>query len=85
LDNVNILLPTQTDFNQDKVDQIKSDWNYIVGNQKPIIASKEDGFVLDGHHRFFAAKQLGTGINVIFVDLPINKLLAISNIFLDKN
>lgn len=82
LSNVDSISPTQTDFNQEKVDQIKSNWSR---DSKPIIASKVDGFILDGHHRYYSAKQLGEGINVIFVDLPINKLLVMANLFLDKN
>lgn len=77
--------PTQTDFNQDKIDSIKSSWNLVTGNDKPVLISKEDGFVLDGHHRYLAAKQLQTPLNIVFFDLSINKLLAMANTFLDKN
>lgn len=72
---VDHLNPTQTDFDQQKVDRIVSDWaDGGASDVKPIIIS-DDGFVADGHHRYYAALQSNTPINVIVVMLPINKLL----------
>jgi hypothetical protein len=69
--------PLQTDFDQSKVDAIK---NF----EKPIIVS-QDNFILDGHHRFFASVAAGNKyINMIKVDLTINKLLKVTMAYLDE-
>lgn len=41
---------------------------------EPIIVS-QDGYVLDGHHRWVAAIMAGTHLTTITVDLPIRELL----------
>lgn len=71
---------TQQDFDQSKVDNIK---NSTVG--KPIIIS-DDYFILDGHHRFIAAKQSGEKlIDSYYVNTSINKLLKYANDYLGVN
>lgn len=67
--------PTQTDFDEDKVNQLiqKLQSGDTFG---PIIVSN-DNFVLDGHHRYIAANMTATPIDVMTVDLPINKLLKL--------
>ena len=73
--HVDELNPTQTDFDQQKVDRIISELG--TGNDMSPILISNDGFVADGHHRYYAAKQSETPINVVTVSLPINKLLKI--------
>jgi len=68
------LRPTQTDFDQTKVDRIIADQKI---DSKPIIVSS-DGYILDGHHRYQAAVQTMSDISVLEIDLPINKLLKLS-------
>lgn len=68
--------PTQKDFDQDKVNQIVST-NSDLTKLTPILVS-EDGFILDGHHRYFASIQTGLPIQYIVIDLPINKLLKLA-------
>jgi len=71
--------PTQAEFNKWKVNNIKMDWRKkpeSVSTTKSVLVS-EDGFVLDGHHRYFAAIQANEDINYIKVDLPINKLFKL--------
>jgi len=78
--DVSSLRPTQFEYDKYKVYNIKMDWRKdpgSVSNTAPIIAS-QDGFVLDGHHRYFAAHQSGTYIPCITVHLDINKLLRLS-------
>lgn len=65
------LRPTQKNFNQAKVDDMKEtgDWK-----KKPIIISSDD-FIIDGHHRWLAAKQLKEKIEVCRVDLEATEVL----------
>lgn len=63
--------PTQSNFNQEKVDRMKADGGW---NAKPIIASR-DGYVIDGHHRWLAAKQLKKPIQAQVVDMDVEDLL----------
>jgi len=74
--------PTQINFEQEKVDRIKADVGDDTSTMTPIVVS-EDGFVLDGHHRYFAAQQMDISIPVITVNLPINKLLKLTNEYLE--
>lgn len=71
--------PTQINFDQEKVDRIKNDTN---NDATPIVVS-EDGFILDGHHRYFAAVQTESEIPVYLIGLPINKLLKLTNDYLE--
>lgn len=75
LQSVSHLHPTQTDYDQEKVDRIVSHM-HTDNDLTPIIISN-DGFVADGHHRYYAAKQSELEINVLVVSLPINKLLKL--------
>lgn len=77
--NVESFKPTQYEYDKYKVNLIKMEWrkdSNAINKTKPIIVS-EDGFVLDGHHRYFAALQSNTPIDVLIVFLPINKLLKL--------
>jgi hypothetical protein len=66
------LTPTQKHFNQEKVDKIIKDGAH---KGKPIIASK-DGKIIDGHHRWEAARQAGDQIGVRRVSLGADELMA---------
>lgn len=63
--------PTQSNFNQDKVDRMKSEGGW---DNKPIISSR-DGYVIDGHHRWLAAKQLKQRIKTQVIDMDAEDLL----------
>lgn len=74
-----IIKPTQIEFDQSKVDAIK-------GTQLAPIIVSDDYFVLDGHHRYFAALQNGdSNITVYYVSVGINKLLRHAYEFLGKD
>lgn len=62
--------PTQSNFNQDKVDRMKEDDGWT---RKPIITSR-DGYVIDGHHRWLAAKQLGKQLKAQVVDMDAEEI-----------
>ena len=75
-DYVDHLRPTQHSFDQTKVDSI------INGKpSKPIIVSS-DQFILDGHHRYFAAKQSGQKIKWVEFAVPIIDLLKLADDYL---
>lgn len=63
--------PTQTNYDQSKVDRIIKDWKSQLeaSRAKPIIVSY-DGFVVDGHHRYLAALQ--TGYEIQYRELSTN-------------
>lgn len=70
--------PTQFEYDDKKVAKIIDE-----GITKAIIVS-EDNFVLDGHHRYFAAKFANLEIPILKVLLPINKLLKISYTYVEQ-
>lgn len=73
-----VIKPTQVNFDQSKVDSMKS------GEIGSIIVS-DDFYVLDGHHRYFAAVQSGNKtIGTYFVDAGINKLLKLAYEYLES-
>ena len=43
----------------------------------------DDGFILDGHHRWFAHKQLGTPVPVIRMAVPFTEAISILQAFPD--
>lgn len=49
-----ILIPSQTNFSEEKVNRIAESKS---SNDKPIIIS-DDGYVIDGHHRWLASCKL---------------------------
>lgn len=72
--------PTQFEYDKWKVNNIKMDWRKdpeSISSTKPILVSN-DNFVLDGHHRYFAAAQTDVSIPVVKLYLPINKLLKLA-------
>jgi len=77
---VNYLKPLQAEgFDYNKVNTIEMDMlkNPDTSSMKPIIVS-EDGYVIDGHHRYIAAKNLQIKIPYIVVDTTANKLLKLA-------
>lgn len=64
--------PVQMEVDQNKVDAMAESDNL---DSKPIIISK-DKYIIDGHHRYFATKQLGKGnIQAIKLDMDLNDAL----------
>lgn len=74
---VDSLKPTQIEYDQSKVDS-------MIGKDLGRIVVSNDLFVLDGHHRYFAAAQSGVKtIKAVLVDTTINKLLSAAYAFLE--
>lgn len=77
--NPSDLVPTQKNFNQEKVDKIKEGLSYtrstpsVIVGFKPIIVS-QDGYVIDGHHRWLAAHQLKKHIECKVVGMTAETL-----------
>lgn len=82
--NVAMLRPTQTEFDPEKVAAMSPPYS-------PVIMSN-DGYVLDGHHRYFAALRDSAalpvgGLNTIEAYVcytPINQLLKHANEFCNE-
>lgn len=67
------LSPTQSQFNANKIKNIVL--GLRSGNEpKPIIISN-DGYIVDGHHRWAAHDNIGTPVPVIRVNAGINDIL----------
>jgi len=66
--------PTQTEFDQDKVDSMTAPYGSII--------TSTDGCILDGHHRYFGALRDQSEIDCYACDAPINQLLKHANDFL---
>jgi hypothetical protein len=64
------LKPTQSEINLDKVETLTED--YV--NKKNIITSN-DGYVLDGHHRWYWLKLNDSKVKALQIDLPIRELI----------
>ena len=79
--NPNKLKPIQKDFSKDGVEasldkiakEIKS-----RDNAKEIIISS-DNYIIDGHHRWIAYKNIGMDINVMRSNIKMDKLLRLTN------
>lgn len=65
------LIPTQKEFNFDKVEKLRKE-----NIDSPILISK-DKYILDGHHRWLANSSKNK-INTHIIDLPIEDLIDIS-------
>lgn len=76
-----ILKPTQSEYDNDKVESI------VRLNQSTLdgVIASTDGYILDGHHRYLAAVRTHSLIKVLFVDLPINKLLRVAIDYNESN
>lgn len=72
------LNPIQLEINLDKVEgmkQVHQSGTKDMG-AKPVMVSSDD-FLIDGHHRWYALKELGEDINVVLFDAPIDELLSL--------
>ena len=65
------LQPSQKEFNLEKVKSIAEEGTW---KKKPII-STNDGFVVDGHHRWKAALEKESEVKSIRVDMGLKELL----------
>lgn len=66
----NELVPTQKEYNPQKVQDLIDDFDNIA----PIIISNDD-YIIDGHHRWYAAFLLKEKIDCIVIDLTIEEVL----------
>lgn len=70
------LKPTQAEFSLEKVaraaENTDSDRSILVSN---------DGYVVDGHHQWLAAKEKGESVKTIVLDAPVKKLLPLLHEF----
>jgi len=87
INDLSTIRPTQVNYDETKVkdmiDSFKTDSDRVA-DSLPIVVSRskdQSDFVLDGHHRYYAALQAGKSINALVVDMPINKLMAMTNLF----
>ncbi len=64
------LKPTQAEFSRERVARAKG----FEGGNRSILVSR-DGHVLDGHHQWMAAREVGEEVKVIRLDAPIRELL----------
>lgn len=67
------LKPTQQEFSPEKVKKAMS----FEGGNRSILVS-QDGYVLDGHHQWLAAREKGETVNVIRLDAPIETLVPLA-------
>jgi len=75
---VDYFKPLQAEgFNEDKIRNICMGMRKDPDSMKPIIVS-EDGYVVDGHHRYFAAIREQVKIPYIVIDTTANKLLKLA-------
>lgn len=74
--HLSFLRPTQTEFDQEKVDAMSAPYGAIIVSS--------DGYILDGHHRYFAAvaDPDHDSIDTYTCDATINHLLAHANDYL---
>lgn len=67
------LKATQRNFNQDKI--TKAAQNYTtLSKAKPIIVSS-DNYIIDGHHRWLGAVNVGGDINIYKANVKVDELL----------
>lgn len=71
--DTDMLLPTQDQFNNDKVKSIVMSIR-SGAPQTPIIVSN-DNYIVDGHHRWAAYDNIGTPAPVVRINTDVNSLL----------
>jgi hypothetical protein len=68
--------PVQMEVDQEKIDAMVTSNNL---DDKPIIVSKEN-YIIDGHHRYFAYKQMKRGyVSVIRTNMDLNRSLTFAD------
>ncbi len=69
---------TQKDFSQEKVDAMAEGMRRDGVRPGSAMLASNDGFILDGHHRWRAQREVDPDsmFSVVEVDLPIDQLLA---------
>lgn len=70
------LKPTQAEFSPEKV---RRAMGRRQGNRSILVSS--DGYVLDGHHQWLAAREEGLSIKAIRLDAPIRDLIDLAREF----
>lgn len=70
------LKPTQAEFSPAKV---KNAMEFDGGNRSILVSS--DGYVLDGHHQWLAAREKGESVDVIRLNAPIDTLIPLAREF----
>ena len=65
------LKPTQAEFSRAKVERFMK--TGPIGERSVLVSS--DGYVLDGHHQWMAARAMGDAVPVIRLDAPMQDLL----------
>lgn len=75
------LEPTQREFDDEKIDRIAEKLG--DGWEGPPLIVSKDGSIIDGHHRWAAAKKLDMDVDVCVVDANVSKLLDLAWEFQD--
>lgn len=70
------LKPTQKEFSREKVAKALG---FEGGNRSILVSS--DGYVLDGHHQWMAAREKGEEVKAIRLDAPMSELLSVAREF----
>jgi hypothetical protein len=78
--SMNGLRPSQNEINEERVDSVIKDIKAKkLSHKNPIVVS-EDGFIVDGHHRWAAYKKHNPELKipVLVVEAPIKDALGLS-------
>ena len=77
--NAKDLKPMQSEFSDQGVEkQLRRNKEKGEGmNPKPLLASS-DGFIIDGHHRWLAAKNSGFKVNILRANVDAQELLSLT-------
>ena len=72
------LKPTQSEFSKQGVEkQLNKIYNDLDDSAKPLIASSDD-YIIDGHHRWLAAKNTRRSLTVFKADIPMRELMSLT-------
>lgn len=78
--SMDMLTPSQSEINEERVDSVIADIKTgKLKHKNPIVVS-QDGFVVDGHHRWAAYKKHNPDLEipVLVVEAPIQDALGLS-------
>lgn len=85
IDGIADFKPTQVEYDEEKVESMYNDFKKSIDEHaKPVIVA--DGYVIDGHHRYYAIKQLSevekaaygkaeSMYPIMSIQLPLNQAL----------